>query len=117
VITVAATTNSRTFAMFLKSSAFDNDNNTTFATTGTQNGTVSSEIEGDYDLWANYADDNLACSPISGTQLDGKIALIQRGVCTFTTKINHAYTAGAKAVIIYQRDDVEEPIQCLLMEH
>lgn len=39
------------------------------------------------------------CTTIS-TILSGKIALIDRGVCTFTTKIRNAWTAGAAGVLI-----------------
>ena len=40
------------------------------------------------------------CSSIS-TNLSGKIALIARGTCTFSTKIRNAQTAGAVGVIVY----------------
>lgn len=109
VITVAATTNSRTYAMFLESAALQNGN--TVATTGTDGGAVTEAIGGVYAVWADYAGgDKLACTPISGTLPVGSIALIQRGACTFTTKINNAAAAGAEAVIIYQLDGVNEPI-------
>jgi minor extracellular serine protease Vpr len=39
------------------------------------------------------------CSAIS-TSLTGKIALIDRGVCTFTTKVRNAQNAGAVGVIV-----------------
>jgi minor extracellular serine protease Vpr len=39
------------------------------------------------------------CSAIS-TSLAGKIALIDRGVCTFTTKVRNAQTAGAVGVLV-----------------
>jgi minor extracellular serine protease Vpr len=39
------------------------------------------------------------CTPIT-TTLTGKIALIDRGVCTFTTKIRNAQTAGAVGVLV-----------------
>jgi minor extracellular serine protease Vpr len=109
VITVAATTNSRTFAMFLESVALENGK--TVATTGTDGAKVKEQIPGEYEVWAKHAGgDKLACSSIEGEPLTGKIALIQRGACTFTTKINNAAAAGASAVIIYQLDGVNEPI-------
>jgi subtilisin family serine protease len=40
------------------------------------------------------------CTAISGS-LAGEIALIARGVCTFSTKIRNAQTAGALGVIVY----------------
>src|SRR5439155_4314666 len=42
---------------------------------------------------------SLACSAIS-TDLSGKIALLSRGSCTFSTKIRNAQNAGAIAVLV-----------------
>lgn len=107
VITVAATSNSHMIAMRLSSFALAEP---TVATTGTQGGAVTAPLTGTYEVWSDYAGgDRLACDPIDGTPLAGKIALIQRGVCYFSTKINNAAAAGAVAVIIYQRDDENEP--------
>lgn len=41
-----------------------------------------------------------ACSPILN-DVTGKIALIERGACTFATKARNASAAGAAAVVIY----------------
>jgi minor extracellular serine protease Vpr len=41
-----------------------------------------------------------ACTPLAAGSLTGKIALISRGVCTFTTKVRNAQAAGAAAVLI-----------------
>ncbi|OPJ61923.1 S8 family serine peptidase [Clostridium oryzae] len=43
-------------------------------------------------------------SDFSGKDLNGKIALIQRGTIDFTTKILNAQKAGAVAAIIYNKD-------------
>lgn len=40
-----------------------------------------------------------ACAPL-GTLLTGKIALVSRGVCSFSTKIRNAQAAGAVAVLV-----------------
>lgn len=107
VITVAATTNSRTFAMLLESAALAEP---TVATTGTQGGEVKESLTGEYAVWADFAGgDKLACTAITGKPLEGKIALIQRGSCTFAEKINNAAAAGAIGVIIYQLDGIAEP--------
>lgn len=45
---------------------------------------------------------DLACSPLPAGSLAGSIALIQRGNCFFSDKINNAQNAGAAGVIIYQ---------------
>ncbi|MGI8330409.1 M28 family peptidase [Actinomadura scrupuli] len=40
----------------------------------------------------------------------GNIALIQRGGCFFSEKADNAVAAGASAVVIYQRPDVQGPV-------
>jgi minor extracellular serine protease Vpr len=40
------------------------------------------------------------CTPFAAGSMDGTIALIARGVCTFETKIRNAEAAGADAVVI-----------------
>jgi minor extracellular serine protease Vpr len=52
--------------------------------------------------WAVTGDPVTACVPAtSPAPIAGKIALIRRGTCTFTTKIRNAQNAGAFGVIIY----------------
>ncbi|MBO9129210.1 S8 family serine peptidase [Bacillus sp. 165] len=46
---------------------------------------------------------------VTGKDLTGKIALIQRGEITFVDKIKNAAKAGAKAVIVYNNVDGEIP--------
>lgn len=41
-----------------------------------------------------------ACSALTAGSLSGKIALISRGACTFSTKIRNAQNAGAVAVLV-----------------
>src|SRR6266540_3733786 len=43
---------------------------------------------------------NTACSALAAGSLTGKIALISRGTCTFSTKIRNAQNAGAVAVLV-----------------
>ena len=43
---------------------------------------------------------NTACSALPAGSLTGKIALISRGACTFSTKIRNAEAAGADATIV-----------------
>jgi minor extracellular serine protease Vpr len=43
---------------------------------------------------------NLACSPLAAGSLTGHIALVSRGMCTFSTKIRNAQNAGAVAVLV-----------------
>ena len=50
--------------------------------------------------------DGLACSGLPAGSLSGAIALIQRGTCTFSDKVNNAQAAGAIGVVIYQSNGV-----------
>jgi subtilisin family serine protease len=42
----------------------------------------------------------LACAALPAGSLTGKIAVLSRGTCTFSTKIRNAQTAGAVAVLV-----------------
>jgi MYXO-CTERM domain-containing protein len=67
---------------------------------------LSGVIEGD--LVA--AEPALACQPLSNPQaIQGKIAFIDRGTCTFVKKIQHAFDAGAIAVVVADREDSDVP--------
>lgn len=53
---------------------------------------------------ATSDDDTLACEALDRDEasvISGNIALIQRGACSFTTKIRNAENAGAEGVIVY----------------
>jgi len=47
----------------------------------------------------------LGCDPFPADTFKDSIALISRGTCTFTAKINNAQAAGAKGVIMVQNND------------
>lgn len=49
-----------------------------------------------------------ACNGITAGSLMGKIALIERGNCDFAAKVNSAAAAGAKAVVVFNRDSSED---------
>lgn len=51
----------------------------------------------------------LGCSAFPPFSLDGTIALIQRGTCTFATKAQNAWDAGAVGVILYMADSSSMP--------
>ncbi len=53
-----------------------------------------------------------ACQPLPANSLAGKIAVIERGGCTFADKVYHAQLAGAVAVVIYDTDDTPEEMAC-----
>ncbi len=46
----------------------------------------------------------LACEPLPAGSLQGKVALIFRGVCFFEIKLNNAQAAGAIAALVYTDD-------------
>ena len=56
---------------------------------------------------ASLQNDGLACSALPPGSLAGAIALVQRGTCFFSDKINNAQAAGAVGVIIYQQSGTD----------
>jgi minor extracellular serine protease Vpr len=52
----------------------------------------------------------LACSALPAGSLNGAVALVQRGTCAYSDKVNNAQNAGAIAVIVYQSPVNETPI-------
>jgi uncharacterized protein (TIGR03437 family) len=61
--------------------------------------------------------DGLACAAIASGSLAGSIALVQRGQCLFSDKINYAQAAGAIGVIIYQVDGSEDVYSNLFVQN
>jgi uncharacterized protein (TIGR03437 family) len=61
--------------------------------------------------------DSLGCSVLPSGSLAGAVALVQRGTCLFSDKINHAQAAGAVAVIIYQVDGSEDVYSSLFVQN
>ncbi|MEB2311294.1 MAG: S8 family serine peptidase [Polyangiaceae bacterium] len=56
------------------------------------------------------AEPALACSvPTNEAELSGRIALIDRGTCTFLSKVQNAASAGAIAAVIVDNRDGESP--------
>jgi uncharacterized protein (TIGR03437 family) len=53
---------------------------------------------------AAMQDEGKACSPLANGSLAGVIALIQRGDCAFSVKVNNAQRAGAIGAVIQQRE-------------
>jgi subtilisin family serine protease len=53
---------------------------------------------------ADHADGRLACSPFSSGALSNAVVVIERGECTFETKVNHAADAGAIAVLVINNE-------------
>jgi subtilisin family serine protease len=65
-----------------------------FAANGMTNSAVASVAIKD------VANAGLACSPLAAGSLTDKIALMQRGICSFATKVSNAEAAGAVASIV-----------------
>jgi hypothetical protein len=52
-----------------------------------------------------------ACEPLTNPgQVAGKIALVDRGLCGFTTKVKNCQDAGAIAVLVANDADLSEPV-------
>ena len=47
----------------------------------------------------------IACTSLPGGSLNGRIALVQRGTCTFAIKGQNVLAAGAIGMVIYNSDD------------
>ena len=52
--------------------------------------------------------DGLVCESLLGGYVDNKWVLVQRGICTFTTKINNVQEIGGWGALIYNNSDAEE---------
>ena len=63
---------------------------------------IPSALGGPIQDVAQLGNDGLACSSLPANSLTGAIALIQRGTCSFSDKINNAQAAGAIGAVIYQ---------------
>ncbi len=84
--------------------SFVNANGTAYAavpaTFGPQSASVSAQLVLYLD---NAGGPSLACAaPFNAAALNGRIALIDRGSCNFTAKVQNAENAGAVAVIVVQ---------------
>ena len=52
--------------------------------------------------------DGLVCESLLGGSAENKWILVQRGICTFTTKIDHVQEVGGWGALIYNNSDAEE---------
>lgn len=83
------------------------------------NSSYSAPIEGeiiDVEPFDNASSSRgLACAALPAESLAGAIALIRRGECNFTVKIENAMKAGAVAAVVYNRPDDTNPDSLLIM--
>ncbi|EGA65473.1 M28 family metallopeptidase [Vibrio brasiliensis] len=79
---------------------------------GKSNGPLAEEVAfvtPDFRFDAPDYDDTDGCesSDFSGKDITNKIAVIQRGGCSFSTKVVNAQNAGAKGVIVFNQGNAE----------
>lgn len=83
------------------------------------NSSYSAPIEGeliDVEPFDNASSSRgLACAALPAESLAGGIALIRRGECNFTVKIENAMKAGAIGAVVYNRPDDANPDSLLIM--
>ena len=66
---------------------------------------------------AQLGNDGLACAALPAGSLNGAFALVQRGNCVFSDKINFAQAAGAVGVIVYQAAGNQDITQRLYVQN
>ncbi|MEZ4918065.1 MAG: T9SS type A sorting domain-containing protein [Saprospiraceae bacterium] len=77
----------------------------------TNGGGVDSLICGEAVLVSDYLGNSTCCDSIA-MNLEGKIALIDRGQCAFGYKTSYAYRAGARAIIIMNTETTPMEDSC-----
>lgn len=53
-------------------------------------------------------EDALVCEPLRGGSAENKWVLVQRGICTFTDKINNVQQVGGWGALVYNNNGAEE---------
>ncbi len=103
-ITVGSVSNSRTFSPQLRVTAPapvpSNVSNISYLSGDGPSITAPISSSGVVDV-QTLNDNGLACSALPSGSLRSKIALIERGSCTFASKVSNAASDGAIAVIVY----------------
>jgi uncharacterized protein (TIGR03437 family) len=69
---------------------------------------ISSPVTAPVKDVATLGNDGLACAALPAGSLTGAWALVQRGTCFFSDKINFAQAAGAVGVVIYQSNGIDD---------
>jgi len=78
---------------------------------------ISSPVNTQVTDVATLGNDGQACTALSAGSLTGVYALIQRGTCAFSDKINFAQAAGATGVILYNSDGNQDITQRLFVQN
>jgi minor extracellular serine protease Vpr len=106
-ITVGAWRNDRTFG----GSAVIGDAAPVLAIPRQGTDAMAAPVTGQLASVAALDGDGMACSPLPASSLNGRIAFMLRGVCTFEEKLNHAQRAGAIAALVYTDAERPDPIE------
>jgi uncharacterized protein (TIGR03437 family) len=69
---------------------------------------ISSPVTAPIKDVTTLGNDGLACAALPAGSLTGAWALVQRGTCFFSDKINFAQAAGATGVVIYQSAGIDD---------
>ena len=69
---------------------------------------ISSPVTAPVKDVTTLGNDGLACAALPAGSLTGAWALVQRGTCFFSDKINFAQAAGAIGVVVYQSDGIDD---------
>ena len=96
-ITACASTNNHFFGILVTVAA------TTFGAAVGDFGSFSPAVTAPLANWSNPADSagaTRACAAVTGTPFAGRIVVLDRGTCTFSTKIRNAQSAGAVGVVV-----------------
>jgi uncharacterized protein (TIGR03437 family) len=101
-ITVGASTNSHVFFNSLRLPGADVPQNLQSLNALLGDGAIpASAVTAPLRDVAAIASSGLACTSLTAGSLNGALALVLRGTCTFAQKVNNAQAAGAAGVVIY----------------
>jgi subtilisin family serine protease len=103
-IAVGASSNDRTFA-----ASAEVDGLQPLVAIPANGVSASAPVSGPAADVATLDQNGLSCGTLPAGSLQGRVALILRGDCTFETKINNARSAGAIAVLVYAAQSAPDP--------
>ncbi len=104
-ITVGAVTSDRTFAASVLADGLGS-----YVAVLSDGVSPSSALRGELADVAAVSADTLACAALPAASMAGKVALIERGTCTFQIKLENAQRAGAIAAVVYAPANARAPI-------
>ena len=93
-ITACASTNNHFFGILLTVAS------TTFGAAVGDFGSFNPAVTAPLANWTDSSGATKACTAVTGTPFAGSIVVIDRGTCTFSTKIRNAQSAGAVGAVV-----------------